>query len=451
MKKIYEEAVAQSGPITLKHANDKQDTDKIEPNELPLIQQSVEKSVKITGTDEIQERALKFILPKRDPEKPRIVTQQQILKSIPKLSLAKNIPMDKKCFEPIIFDFDDMSITKGQNKIHQGPAIKDDVNKDIQIINDWFSQYREAQFTGDKESAIRGFEILLTFAMASPFLSALNHNSAKETGQAYLYPIFAVMFGPSSGGKTSFVQMLKPLTMRSAVETRGIKFTPLSLEKYQISSAMGLITLDDIALKSVQNHLDAIVKKDEVAQSSLLAPCILTTNKDVYSLEASVLKRVLPIWIDATTEVKNAKRRPKIGLGLFRSFLESAHPIYERHLNDSPNERFLNEVSALWGEFDLDIKPITSEELTHRATVPIKRKLETLLEEKRKNGKLTFTTKEVAITFDDANEAKSLMADLPMSFQPRLGENTLLIKIDSVIALGIDLGFVQKLKRMILR
>lgn len=361
---------------------------------------------------------------------------QKILARLP--SPAKR---EKAEFLPVDFDFEDMVVRKGE-RVVADLSLEQDIQEDLDELASWFDHYRSADFIGHPEYALRSFEILLVFALASPFLAHLHHHAAHFESSAFRYPINAIVFGPSSGGKTSFVESLRPLSFREAEETAGMDFTTSAVLRYRVGSRHGLLIKDDVPKKRIVAHLEAIVKTDEAAKTTVFAPLVVTANRDVDTMDGAIAKRAIPIWIDAHAvgDVR-ATRRARLGHALQAAFVRAFRPhYYEILAGRPPSEHILVLASRVLSSLYPRLVPLEEGELRERTYESFRRVLRRVLAEKTANGTAHYRRGVYALAFDDVALARDFFAAVPDDVGAELGEKTVLLPDDGLARVGLRLS-----------
>jgi hypothetical protein len=326
-------------------------------------------------------------------------------------------------------------------------ATDEELRHDREMLAQWFESYRTSNFLGDKDFAVRGFELLLVFALASPFLPVLHHVAARDGRGGFQYPLFAIVFGPSSGGKTSFLEILRPITFRIDAEVKGMKFTAVDFEKYRLASGQGLLIKDDVPKKSLLSHLDAIVKKDELMKTTLMAPAIISTNKEVEGLESAVLKRAVPVLINThilglPVPIPSAR----LGLGLFKTFLGRFSDNFRNRLDGKGEETpVLVEASRVLSSIAPEFAPFTDKEIADRRFESFRKRFVTILAEKRRDGSVEKRGGSLFVRFDSPETAEEVFSEVPEDADARIGEKMVEISVEGLRRIGLKADLSRSL------
>jgi hypothetical protein len=148
----------------------------------------------------------------------------------------------------------------------------------------------------------------------------------------WVYPVYAVLFGRSSGGKTLFTKVAARSMFGFEKMIRSGQFTA--------NGALGLrerlgsipLLIDDVTRDKFTRYVPDLVRTDQ-EMSATYAPIVLTTNRDVSSIPPDLTKRMVTCHIDAAIpENRSATERiaplalREIGTDLYRAYLQRLIP-----------------------------------------------------------------------------------------------------------------------------
>lgn len=422
--------------------NGEEPTTEIEAQDLPIVIQTQKVGTLdiLSRSDPGFARAIRVIAPRVPPaEIPGKMSGKQLMKIAGNYLhvLRPQLREQREDFQPITFDFDAGFIRKGEAILGDFSATPEELGEDIATLTEWTGSYRRANFLGDKDFALRGFDLLLVFALTSPFLPVLHHVAARDGRGGFQYPLMAIVFGPSSGGKTSFLECLRPLTFRVDAETGGMKFTASDMDRYRLSSRQGLLIKDDVPKRAIQTHLEPIVKKDEFMKTNILAPAIISTNREVQGLEASILKRAIPILIDAravgavhTVTVK------RLGHGLFKEFIRNFLPIFKRRLEGMEQSHVLVEASQVLSTIMPGFVAFDEGEILFRRYASFRKRFASILREKERDGSVLRQGRMLVIRFDSSEDAREFASEVPEDAGAEIGEKSIAIPFEGLERIG---------------
>jgi hypothetical protein len=207
----------------------------------------------------------------------------------------------------------------------------DAVRGDAVLLRDYLDSF--SAFFGNADEAIDAYWAFLVWLYAAPAAPYLRQAAVPAGIDPWLYPVYAVLFGRSSGGKTAFA--------RIATRSMFGHDRQLASREFTANKAIGLrdrlgaipLLLDDITRERFTSHVPDLVRTDQV-MSALYAPVILTTNRDVTTIPPDLTKRMVTCHIDAAIPENRSltgsiKRRVEHGLGtaLYRAYLQRLIPL----------------------------------------------------------------------------------------------------------------------------
>ena len=148
----------------------------------------------------------------------------------------------------------------------------------------------------------------------------------------WVYPVYAVLFGRSSGGKTLFTRIAARSMFGFEKMIRSGQFT--ANRALGLRDRLGAIPLliDDVTRDKFTSHVPDLVRTDQEVGGQY-APVVLTTNRDVASIPPDLTKRMVTCHIDAAipenrsvTERIARRAQNDIGTALYRAYLQRLIP-----------------------------------------------------------------------------------------------------------------------------
>jgi hypothetical protein len=217
-----------------------------------------------------------------------------------------------------------------------------DVARDARIMADYLGSF--LTFFGNAAGAVEvywAFLVWLYAAAAAPYL----RQAAVPAGiDPWVYPVYAVLFGRSSGGKTLFARVAARSMFGFEKMIRSGQFT--ANRALGLRERLGAIPLliDDVTRDKFTSHVPDLVRTDQET-SAQYAPIVLTTNRDVSTIPPDLTKRMVTCHIDAAipenrsvTERIARSTQKDIGTALYRTYLQ----------------RLIPEVAAMRAEIDAE-------------------------------------------------------------------------------------------------
>ena len=172
----------------------------------------------------------------------------------------------------------------------------------------------------------------LVWLYSAPAAPHLRQAAATVGIDPWVYPVYAVLFGRSSGGKTLFTRIAARSMFGFEKVMRSGEFTANgALGMRERLGAIPLL-IDDVTCDRFTRYVPDLVRTDQEGGGQY-APVVLTTNRDVTSIPPDLTKRMVTCHIDAaipenrSVTERNARRaQNEIGTALYRAYLQRLIP-----------------------------------------------------------------------------------------------------------------------------
>src|SRR5262249_9771819 len=208
----------------------------------------------------------------------------------------------------------------------------DEVHADATLMVEYLSSF--TNFFGNAEGAIRAYWTFLTWLYAAPLAPTLRQAAVLNSGDPLVYPVFGILYGRPNGGKSWFSEIAAN-SMFGAVwkQLRGATFTANRV--LGLREQLGAIPLliDDVNRDRFTREFPDLVKFDR-ERSSLYAPVILSTNKQVSAVSPDIRKRAVVCMIDAAIPDQQSaskeiahRAHANMGTALYRAYLRRLLPL----------------------------------------------------------------------------------------------------------------------------
>jgi len=217
-----------------------------------------------------------------------------------------------------------------------------EVARDARILVDYLGSF--LHFFGEAAAAVEAYWAFLVWLYAAPLAPHLRQAAIPAGIDPWVYPVYAVLYGRSSGGKTLFTRIAARSMFGFEKMIRSGQFT--ANRALGLRERMGAIPLliDDVTRDKFTQHVPDLVRTDG-EMGGLYAPVVLTTNRDVSTIPPDLTKRMVTCHIDAAipenrsvTERLARRAHKEVGTALYRAYLQ----------------RLLPEVRAMRGRIDAD-------------------------------------------------------------------------------------------------
>ncbi len=208
------------------------------------------------------------------------------------------------------------------------------VAHDARILAEYLDSFRA--FFGNAAGAVEVYWAFLVWLYAAPAAPYLRQAAVPVGIDPWVYPVFAVLYGRSSGGKTLFTRVAARSMFGFEKMIRSGQFT--ANRALGLRERLGAIPLliDDVTRDKFTAHVPDLVRTDHETRASY-APIVLTTNRDVSTIPPDLTKRMVTCHIDAaipenrSVSERIARRAQKaMGTALYRAYLQRLIPECER-------------------------------------------------------------------------------------------------------------------------
>jgi hypothetical protein len=204
------------------------------------------------------------------------------------------------------------------------------IARDARILADYLDSFHS--FLGNAAGAVEVYWAFLVWLYAAPAAPYLRQAAVPAGIDPWVYPVYAVLFGRSSGGKTMFTKIAARSMFGFEKMIRSGQFT--ANRALGLRERLGSIPLliDDVSRDKFTSHVPDLVRTDQEMSASY-APIMLTTNRDVSSIPPDLTKRMVTCHIDAAIpENRSVTERiarlalREIGTALYRTYLQRLVP-----------------------------------------------------------------------------------------------------------------------------
>jgi hypothetical protein len=208
------------------------------------------------------------------------------------------------------------------------PAPWPEVVRDAALLAPYFAGF--ARFYGDAPGVQRSYWALMCWLYAAPFAPMLRAAALRHDGSPLVYPVHAVLYGRSDGGKTMFSRVIARSMFGIEQMVRGQHFT--AARALGLRDQLGAIPLlvDDVDRNRFTQYVPDLVKFDHDSGEGY-APILISTNRDVMAIPPDLRKRMVVCHIDGARprsmpETPARQALAKIGTAFYRAYLERIAP-----------------------------------------------------------------------------------------------------------------------------
>ena len=182
---------------------------------------------------------------------------------------------------------------------------------DARLLLDYFSNF-EGAFEGNVPALQRDYFSLMSWLYFSPFMCDLRSLALLRDTDVIRYPLFAIVFGKSSCGKTSLVDTLMTSMFGYAhtIEKRG--FTTPQLRGLRHAYKRFPVVFDDIGRTAFNQHGRDIIKDELQPEVEEYPAFILSMNAEPQSFPDEVVKRSMMIYTTTALPAHNEGLRQRL-------------------------------------------------------------------------------------------------------------------------------------------
>jgi hypothetical protein len=203
-----------------------------------------------------------------------------------------------------------------------------EVQADARLLAPYFEGF--GRFYGDAAGVLRSYWALTCWLYAAPFAPLLRSAALRHDGSPLAFPVHAVLYGRSDGGKTIFSRVISRSMFGIEQMIRGQHFT--TARALGLRQQLGAIPLliDDVNRDRFSQYVPDLVKFDHESGEGY-APILIGTNRDVTAVTPDLRKRIIVCHIDGARprSVPEAPARAalsRISTALYRSYLDRLAP-----------------------------------------------------------------------------------------------------------------------------
>lgn len=167
-----------------------------------------------------------------------------------------------------------------------------------------FFEYMEGfdAFSGDVDKNRRTYFLFATWYLASPFMPYLRHIANSNGQDIKQFPVYAILYGESNGGKTAFINLLtKMMCGKKIPVNKSSDFTNTTIDGLKQTCEGLPIVIDDLNKTQYSNHISNVVKYDEwgLKENLLFYPSVAITTNEIPSVKSDISKRAFVCHIDS--------------------------------------------------------------------------------------------------------------------------------------------------------
>jgi hypothetical protein len=204
------------------------------------------------------------------------------------------------------------------------------------------------RFHGDVESLQRRYYELAVWFFTSPFMAIMRTIAARSEQKLESYPCFALVYGQSKAGKTSFLETLLKMMIGQKPKIVAQDFTRTSIDALRHEVKGVPIIVDDLTQPRFTAHAVETIKNDTfgVAESLTNYPAVvISANEDVKAVSQEITRRTVIFHVQAGLKnielmrsniVRQTQRN--IGTALWRAYAGKAMALFADKIESLKDE-----------------------------------------------------------------------------------------------------------------
>ncbi len=170
----------------------------------------------------------------------------------------------------------------------------EDVQADAKRWIEFFANYHNG-FKGDVPRLQRDYFTFMSWFYFSPLLCDVRNFALRTGNFSFEQPMFAVLYGASSCGKTSLIETLMTSMFSYPRRVGTEHFTRTNLRGLQSTFRRHPVFFDDLTKDRFNRHAEEVIKQDYITAQEY--PCFaLSMNAEARNFKDEIVKRCLMIY-----------------------------------------------------------------------------------------------------------------------------------------------------------
>ncbi len=233
-----------------------------------------------------------------------------------------------------------------------------EVRSDVEAWLEFFGNYGKG-FVGDVPRLQRDYFTFMCWFYFSPLMCDLRNAALRMGHFSFDQPMFSVLYGQSSCGKSSLIETLMTSMFSYYHKIEAQSFTRSNLRGLQESYKRFPVVFDDVTRDRFSRHAPEIIKDETLLFPEY--PCFaLSMNAEARSFAPEIVKRCLMIYTRTSLPGDNpaARRTLQRSVASIRERLTTS--LYRKYLKQAMEELESMHESRRPGDEDVDVLEISS-------------------------------------------------------------------------------------------
>lgn len=276
---------------------------------------------------------IKPLMPKADKQGKIILVPSEISRVKRKYKESREVKAEKRKRMPQLhIDAERKTMSFNDVECNLNPE-KEKIQADVQCFFDYMEGFDA--FSGDVDKNRRTYFLFATWYLASPFMPYLRfiaHNNGQDIKQ---FPVYAILYGDSNGGKTAFINLLtKMMCGKKVPVNKSGDFTTTIIDGLKQSCEGLPIVIDDLSKSQYTNHISNVVKYDEwgLQENLMFYPSVAITTNEIPSVKSDISKRAFVCHIDSCLDKDKGRANYKKITSCMNEMTNSFYCEYARRM-----------------------------------------------------------------------------------------------------------------------
>lgn len=243
---------------------------------------------------------IKPLVPKKDKQGKVILAPSELTKVKRKYKETREAKSEERKKMPKLhIDVEHKLMTFNDKECNLTPET-DRVEADLRYFLEYMDGF--SAFSGDVDKNRRTYFLFASWYLASPFMPYLRSVASKNGQDIKQFPVYAILYGESNGGKTEYIKLLtKMMCGKKIPVNKSGDFTNTTIDGLKQTCEGLPIVIDDLNKTQYNNHISNIVKYDEwgLKENLLFYPSVAITTNEIQSVKSDISKRAFVCHIDS--------------------------------------------------------------------------------------------------------------------------------------------------------
>ena len=278
---------------------------------------------------------IKPLIPKKDKQGKVVLIPSTISKVERKYKEIRETKMEERKKMPKLhIDVERKSMTFNDKEFNLTPEINS-VREDLKRFFEYMDGFES--FSGDIDKNRRNYFLFASWYFASPFMPYLRSIANNNEQDIKQFPVYAILYGESNGGKTAFINLLtKMMCGKKIPVNKSRDFTNTIIDGLKQTCEGLPIVIDDLDKTQYTSHIGKVVKYDEwgLKENLLFYPSVAITTNEVPSVKSDISKRAFVCHIDSCLDKDKSRANYKRITGCMNDMSNAFYCEYVRRMID---------------------------------------------------------------------------------------------------------------------